>query len=783
MKKGFLALGASIAAALAGAPGLTLAQSSATPDLASPSIRIAQAPGVTRTIDDHAMSSLRSSHPQFLDQIQPGEALPGSTPLDHMQLVLRRNSQREQALESLIGQIHDPRSSQFHRWLTPEEYGETFGVSDSDMVAVKSWLLSQGFTINTIYPNRMQIDFSGTAGLVNHAFHTQENRYRIGNNDYFANASDISIPAALQEVVAGIAGLNDLHVMPRQKSSHRTGSVAPHGQAITYYGSERALVPNDLATIYGVAPLRANGVTGTGVTIAIVGNADMVPADWDNFTQVFNLARFGGTFTLVHPAPVSGTNNCTDPDAISNPGIPAPNTDDTTTLESAEWATALAPGANVVVASCADVAGEPWLGTIIAATNLINGSVRPDIISVGATQDEQWDTADKVTIDQMWQQADAEGISVFAATGDKGTTPESFSGFSPISGQGIGVNAFASSTHVTAVGGTDFSDVYDGTTSQYFLPTPSIVGGSAISYVPEIPWNESCGNGVLGKYHGYNRVVGFCNDMIRHDTNAIVSSPNADDWADNGVFLTFRASAGGPSSVEAKPAWQGIVNDAANDGWRDVPDVALFAGSSADYTWLTVCSQAYPCSPDFSYSFGPTAGTAMSSAMFAGIQAVMDQGLSDRNLGKDQGNAAPTLYALAAGEYGGATGAAPATLADCSADSSTSTAANCIFHNITRGSTSTNCVIPASWGTSIPNCYIFNTWTVEYTGAGTPTSIPLLVGMTTSDVSPTSYDVSTKAYTARTGWSFASGLGSVNAENLLIAWRAYNSANGISSAH
>lgn len=333
------------------------------------------------------------------------------------------------------------------------------------------------------------------------------------------------------------------------------------------------------------------------------------------------------------------------------------------------------------------------------------------------------------------------------------------------------------------MGGTDFSDVYDGTTSQYFLPTPSIVGGSAISYVPEIPWNESCGNGVLGKYHGYNRVVGFCNDMIRHDTNAIVSSPNADDWADNGVFLTFRASAGGPSSVEAKPAWQGIVNDAANDGWRDVPDVALFAGSSADYTWLTVCSQAYPCSPDFSYSFGPTAGTAMSSAMFAGIQAVMDQGLSDRNLGKDQGNAAPTLYALAAGEYGGATGAAPATLADCSADSSTSTAANCIFHNITRGSTSTNCVIPASWGTSIPNCYIFNTWTVEYTGAGTPTSIPLLVGMTTSDVSPTSYDVSTKAYTARTGWSFASGLGSVNAENLLIAWRAYNSANGISSAH
>ncbi|OOG54517.1 hypothetical protein B0E48_14635 [Rhodanobacter sp. C03] len=709
--------------------------------------------------------------------------MPDSTPLDHLQLVLKRTAQRELALEGLIVQMHDPKSSRFHQWQTPEEYGENFGVADSDIAAVKSWLLSRGFTINTIYPNRMQIDFSGTAGLVNHTFHTQENHYRLGNGDYFANATDISIPTALQDVVAGVAGLNDLHVAPRQKLAPRAEPTTPRGQAITYNGGERALVPNDLATIYGVAPLRANGVTGTGVTIAIVGNADMVPADWDNFTQVFNLARFGGTFTLLHPAPVSGTNNCTDPDAISNPGIPAPSADDTTTLESAEWATALAPGANIVVASCADVVGKPWLGTIIAATNLINGSGRPDIISVGVTQDEQWDAADKTTIDQMWQQADAEGISVFAATGDKGTTPESFSSFSPTQGLGIGVNAFASSTHVTAVGGTDFSDVYDGTTSQYFLPTPSIVGGSAISYVPEIPWNESCGNGVLGKYHGYNKVVGFCNDMIRHDTNATVSSPNADDWADNGVFLTFRASAGGPSSVEAKPAWQGIVNDAANDGWRDVPDVALFAGSSADYTWLTVCSQAYPCSPDFSYSFGPTAGTAMSSAMFAGIQAVMDQGLNDRNLGKDQGNAAPTLYALAAGEYGGATGTAPATLAACSADSSTSTAANCIFHNITRGSTSTNCVIPASWGTSIPNCYIFNTWTVEYMGAGTPTSIPLLVGMTTSDASPTGYDVSNKAYTASAGWSFASGLGSVNAKNLLIAWRAYNTANRISLAY
>lgn len=780
MKKGAFVLATSIAAAFAATAGPTQPKP-LTHDPVLAGVSISEAPRVTRTADDQTLSILPNSHPDFLQQTRPVDVMPGSAPLDHLQLVLKRSATRQQALETLIAHLHDPKSPEFHHWLTPDEYGQGFGVASSDLAAVKSWLVSQGFTVNATYPNRMQIDFSGTAGLVNHAFHTQENIYRLGGEDYFANTTDVRIPTALKGVVTGVAGLNNLHAAARQKTHTRRVSTAPGGQAINYGGS-RALVPNDLATIYGVAPLRANGVTGSGITIAIVGSTNMVEADWTNFTQVFNLARFGGTFTLAHPAPTSGANNCADPNAAGNTGLP-PNPDDTMTLESAEWATALAPGANIVVASCANVVGEPWLGTIIAATNLINGSTRPDIISVGVTQDEQWDPAGKTAIDQMWEQADAEGISVFAATGDKGTMPASFSSFSPISGLGIGVNAFATSPHVTAVGGTDFSDAYDGTSSRYFLSKPSIVGGSAISYIPEIPWNESCGNGVFGKMHGYNRVVGFCNDMIRHEDNSWVYSRNAEDWADNGAFLTYRASSGGPSSVDTKPVWQGSVNNAANDGWRDVPDVALFAGSIADYTWLTVCSQAYPCSPDFSYSFGPTDGTAMSSAMFAGIQAVMDQGLNNRNLGKDQGNAAPTLYALAAREYGGATGTAPATLAACNSDSSTSTAANCIFHNITRGSTSSNCVIPASWATSSPNCYIFNTWTVQYMGAGSPTPITLLVGLTTDDVSPTGYNVGNKAYTARSGWSFASGLGSVNARNLLIAWRAYNTANGISSAH
>jgi hypothetical protein len=152
--------------------------------------------------------------------------------------------------------------------------------------------------------------------------------------------------------------------------------------------------------------------------------------------------------------------------------------------------------------------------------------------------------------------------------------------------------------------------------------------------------------------------------------------------------------------------------------------------------------------------------------MFAGIQALMDQGLAERGLPTDQGNAAPTLYALAAHEYGGATGPAPASLATCNANNGATGTSNCVFHNVTRGSNSTQCYEePANFTTA--NCYYY----------GVPSEkTDVMLGLTTTDATPIAYGTSNKAYGAQPGWSFASGLGSVNATNLLIAWRAFVNA-------
>jgi subtilase family serine protease len=781
MKQSYFILSASIAAALAGAPAMLMAQPTV-------SAGGSDAPRITQTVSNTSLYTIPKTYLPFIAQATASTPLPGTAKLNHLQLILKPSASRQAAMETTIASLHDPKSAQFQKWLTPQEFGQEFGAAPADIAAVTAWLTAQGFTVNNVYPNKTQIDFSGTVAQVNAAFHTQENVYTLSQTTrdsttgkltqtqakHLSNSSNISIPAALAPVVAGVMGLNDFHATALVKkpkvaqwNASKKGFVAkdaapaaPKGikQAVSFNGGAlRGLVPNDMSTIYNVKTIRANGLTGAGVTIAVVEDGDMVPADWTNFVSVFNLGQFNGTFSQINPAPASGPNNCVDP-SVANFG------ESTETVLDAEWSTAIAPGANIEVATCADYYVENsnfyyatsnfFGGVFVAATNLINEpSGRPDIISASYGYGEHFtDPASKTGIDLMWAQADAEGISVFVSAGDSGSNP-SFNG-GIINGESgdsaVDANAFGTSPHDTVVGGTDFADYIEGTTSQYFAPTPSAVGGSALSYVPEIPWNTSCGNGPAATAMGFSSAVAYCQEYLKYDPN--------------GDYVTSEAGSGGPSRVDAKPAWQRQIYNAAPDQSRDVPDVSLFGGSWGDHTWVILCTSKYPCEPGFTTATALEAGTSLSSPMFAGIQALMDQGLAARGLPLDQGNAAPTLYALAAQEYGGATGTPPATLAACNANNGTSGTSGCVFYNVTSGSNSTQCFQETGFTTA--NCYYYGT--VDYNN--------VQVGLTSTVAAPTSYTATNKAFPAQPGWSFANGLGSVNATNLLIAWRAFDNA-------
>ncbi len=754
-------------------PAAAFAQTTAAPDTLA-GLYTTQAPRVTRTVDSRVSATLANTQLSMISQLTPKAKLNNSSKMSHLQLILKRGDKREAALKRLINEQHNPKSPLFHHWLTPTQYGQAFGVADSDLAAAKSWLVSQGFTVNGVYPSKMQIDFSGNAGHVNQAFHTQENIYSVNGKPHMANATNISVPSALAPIVVGVAGLSTLrpqplHITPRKghwdsktglfqvaasSQSNALGKPAsgkPGPQAITLPGGEvRGLVPGDLSRIYNVDSVRAQGLTGKGVTIAVVEDDSMVPADWTNFVNQFGLKRYGGTFSQIQPQ-LGTMKNCLDPRSIFGP-----NTDGGETVLDAEWSTAMAPGANIVVASCADFDAnfDPTTdnffgGVFIAATNLINSDKRPNIISASYGYGEGYtDAASKTAIDQMWAQADAEGISVFVSSGDSGPNPSYNGGI--IYSVGIDANAFATSPHVTGVGGTDTADVLDGTTNKYFQKSPAAYYVTAKSYVPEIPWNQSCGNEVAAKAMGFDSSLAFCKAQLKFDPQ--------------GNYINSEAGSGGPSSVNAKPVWQRLVTGAEKDRSRDLPDVSLFAGSYGGHTYVVICDASTPCDPTFSQGVSLTGGTSLSAPMFAGIQALVSQKLAKAGLPLNQGNAAPVLYALAGMEYGTGYGPTPASLEGCNADNGTRGTSNCVFHNITRGSIAVNCfqLLPEI---PTPDCYFYGKL---YPGT-------FDVGLTSTN--PNVYNKKTEAFAAKPGWSFASGLGSVNVANLLNSWSSFVGAN------
>ncbi len=214
MKQRYFILSASIAAALASTPAMLLAQPTATvKNLALEGINTTEASRVTGAINNNEVVTLPGSHLGFTAKAAANH-VPDTAHMNHMQLILQPSAERQVALKQLIADQHNPKSAKFQQWLTPQQFGDNFGVTDSDIAVATSWLTSQGFTVNNVYPNKMQIDFSGTSGLVRQAFHTQENIYTINGQKHLANATNVTIPAALQPVVVGVMGLNDFHPKP-----------------------------------------------------------------------------------------------------------------------------------------------------------------------------------------------------------------------------------------------------------------------------------------------------------------------------------------------------------------------------------------------------------------------------------------------------------------------------------------------------------------------------------------------------------------------------------------
>ena len=464
--------------------------------------------------------------------------------MEHMLLQLRRSPERELALRAFIDQQHDSTSPNFHKWLTPAQFGEMFGPSQPDIDRVTDWLRLNGFTVNTVYPSGMVIDFSGTAGQVAAAFHTEIHHLSVDGAGHIANMSDPRIPEALAPVVGGVVSLHDFRPLSMKMPAPK------------YRAEYDIVVPEDLATIYDLKPAFAAGYDGAGQTIAVVETSDLYDtADWDKFRKAFGLSSYtSGSLATVNPAPPHGVSNCSDPGANF--------AGDEATLD-AEWASAAAPNAAIQVASCADQTTTP--GFTIATLNTINASHPPKIMSVsygyceaaaGATANAAYNSA--------YQQAVAEGISVFVAAGDEGAAGCD-QGFSAAT-HGIGVSATSLNGLQRRRWWNRFRRLIPAHQEHLLGPTTnSDTYGSALSYIPEIPWNDSCANSTLANLfwlRSWLRFRGLLRKQQRHRNS------------DNVV-----AGSGGPSGCAT-----GVPAAESGREWdlQGIPETLLANGRSRD---------------------------------------------------------------------------------------------------------------------------------------------------------------------------------------------------------
>jgi subtilase family serine protease len=672
---------------------------------------------ITQPVDPGRLHTLEGNTRGEANPQNDRGKVPDSLAMDHMLLQLQRSSEREQALQNFIDQQHDSSSPNFHKWLTAAEFGQMYGPAPQDIETVSGWLRSIGFTVNTVYPSGMSIDFSGTAGQVSAAFHTEIHRLSVGGKDHIANMTDPRIPAALAPVVAGIVSLHDFqpHSMRRPRVQYTAAADGYTFQLVT---------PADLATIYDLKAAFTAGYTGQGQTIAVLEDSDLYDAtDWTNFRTEFGLNSYtSATFSTVHPAPTSGTSNCSDPGVTS---------DDTEATLDAEWASAAAPNAAIELASCSDTT---TFGVLIAGQNLINAKTPPQIISVsyGECEAENGVTAN-AAYNLLAQQAVTEGVSLFVAAGDEGAA-SCDSGLG-VATHGIAVDANASTPYNVAVGGTDFADTSLGTTNTYWSATNSSSYGSAISYIPEIPWNDSCAGSILTAYSGYSisyGITGYCGSSAAQQFgNVVVAAGSGGPSGCATGVSTANGVVGGSCQGYAKPSWQTGVTGIPNDGVRDLPDVSLFAadgvwGHYYVYCFSDTANGGVPCT-GAPINWAGAGGTSFASPIMAGIQALVNQ-----KMGGAQGNPNPVYYKLAA-----------------------SSVASSVFHSVTTGDIAVDCAGEV-------NCF-----GATFEGRGRATPVTEFVG--NGALSSTS-EKFTPAFAAASGWSFATGLGSVDGYNLILNW-------------
>lgn len=481
-------------------------------------------------------------------KLEPSLVVPAVT------IHVRPTAAQQRALEQLLSEQQDPTSTNYHRWLTPEEYAERFGASPGDIEKISDWLRAQGFQILNVARGRHWLTFSGSVEQLKNAFHVDLHRYRVDGAAHYASANEPAIPLALAGLVSRMRGLDNFKLKPRFLRNRPEFNLEG-----THF-----MAPDDFATIYDSTKLYQAGIDGSGQSLVIVGQTDIKMADIAQFRDQFGLPAINLEQVLVPGQ--------TDP-WVSSGDLPEADLD-------IEWSGAVARNAKIIYVYAGDV--------VTSLTYAVDQNLAP-VISMSYGNCEASNLVDLPMLQQIAQQANAQGITWLAAAGDAGagdcdTTDPAENGYA--------VDAPGSIPEITSVGGTEFVE----SGGVYWSKTNSSSYGSALSYIPERVWNDVPAEGSLA------------------------------------------AGGGGASIYFAQPSWQTGAG-VPHDGMRHVPDLALNASNYIDSYYYVSGGNV-----------GGVGGTSAAAPTMAGIVALLNQYLTSSGAQSHPGvgNINPALYRIAA---------------------------------------------------------------------------------------------------------------------------------------
>lgn len=425
-------------------------------------------------------------------------------PQRQVQLSVALQPRNQTQLDALLQQMYTPGSSLYHRYLSSAQFNSLFAPTTQQVQRVASFLRSNGLQVTNVASNKLLLDVKGSVAQAQSAFHVRINNYRQGGFAFYANASAPSIPRPLSGVVSAVDGLDNsmtYHpLLQRLTKQHTHNANTPNG-----YG------PSDLLGAYDIARLHQMGMLGDNQTIALFELDGYQQSDVMHYLQYYNP---NASTPKLNNMLVDGFNGAAGMSAVEDE------------LD-IELLSAVAPHANMLVYE-----GPNSTQGINDIYNRIVNDNRAKIVSVSWGLCEAANgNAELQTLDNIFKQGAAEGISFFAASGDSGAYD--------CRDTNLWVDSPASDPYVTAVGGTQLQ-VNNGT------------------YGGESAWADS-GN----KIHGPEGAGGG-----------------------GGLSKTFRQAAwqNGPN-----------VQNQYSNGFRQVPDVSAFASFAPGYAvYCTVTNAGCP---------------------------------------------------------------------------------------------------------------------------------------------------------------------------------------------